>query len=141
MKDATADLAYAAELLSCCGERAHVLSGDDPTALAAWSLGMQGSISVVSNLIPSTFAMLWAHHTCGERDAARRLFLSIHPLIRALFVESNPIPLKEALGRWSAEELIPITGLTSHVRPPLAPLNEAQRLVLCAALESTREVI
>ena len=141
VKDATADLAYAAELLSCCGERAHVLSGDDPTALAAWSLGMQGSISVVSNLIPSTFATLWAHHTRGERDAARRLFLAIHPLIRALFVESNPIPLKEALGRWSAEELIPITGLTSHVRPPLAPLNEAQRLVLCAALESTREVM
>jgi 4-hydroxy-tetrahydrodipicolinate synthase len=124
IKDATADLSYGAELISCCEGRAHVLSGDDPTALAAWSLGAQGSISVISNLIPAEFVSLWEHHIAGHHPQARRLFLDLHPLIRSMFIESNPVPLKKTLALWSAEALIPVPLWSAQVRAPLAELSE-----------------
>ena len=140
IKDATADLSYGAELISCCQGRAHVLSGDDPTALAAWSLGASGSISVISNLIPAEVVSLWEHHRAGRYAEARRLFLAFHPLTRSLFIESNPVPLKRALEVWSAEEVIPIPSCDASVRAPLAPLREESYTRLLGALNDWRRV-
>ena len=139
IKDATADLSYGAELISCCEERAHVLSGDDPTALAAWSLGAQGSISVISNLIPAEFVALWRSHLAGDFQEARRVFLELHPMVRALFIESNPAPLKAALGLWSAEEIIPISPWTTGTRAPLVELGDENWHQLSATLTRWRE--
>lgn len=135
IKDATADLAYTAEVISCCEGRASVLSGDDPTALAAWSIGARGSISVASNLVPRAFSRLWRLSEDQEVGEARRLFLELHPLIRSLFLESNPVPLKAALAQWSRAGLIPVDQLSPTVRSPLSTLSEAGALSLSEALE------
>ena len=136
VKDASADLSYCAELVSCCDTRAHVLSGDDPTALAAWATGARGSISVSSNLVPHEFVEIWSHFEAGHHAEARARFLRLHPLIMTLFIESNPAPLKAALAEWGARDLTP--NCSARVRAPLSELTVQNHATLCAALERWR---
>ena len=110
VKDASADLAYGAELVNCCEGRAVALSGDDPTALASWSIGSRGSISVVSNLLPVEMMRLWNLFESGQLSDARALFHKVHPVMRALFVETNPVPLKSALTHLNQQGLLPQIG-------------------------------
>ena len=128
IKDASADLSYCAELVNCCDDRATVLSGDDPTALAAWAIGAQGSISVGSNLFPAEMAHLWELHREQRLTEARRAFLSLHPMICSLFIESNPVPLKYALAEMSRRGLFSFDhSLEESVRGPLAELSQPHR--------------
>ena len=149
VKDATADLSYCAELISCCQDRASVLSGDDPTAWAAWSLGAQGSISVCSNLCPHDFCMIWQAYLDGNFDDGRARFRALAPLIRLLFIESNPSPLKAALAwrtqhglvsqleAWSEDVRLPLTELSRHSKSLL--FNELARYFGDSALLSGGE--
>jgi 4-hydroxy-tetrahydrodipicolinate synthase len=123
IKDATGDMLYGAQLIKACEGRAHVLSGDDLTALPLWSLGAMGSISVTSNLYPASFARLWRDVLSHRWSEARRDFLELLPLIEGLFIETNPVPLKEGLS-WKLPHFNP------KVRLPLAELSESSRVRL-----------
>jgi 4-hydroxy-tetrahydrodipicolinate synthase len=137
IKDATADLNYCSELVSYCADRATILSGDDQTALAAWSTGARGSISVSSNLLPAEMMRLWHLFNQGKLIDARTLFLSLHPLINALFVESNPTPLKAALSYMTQQGIIQLpTHIRSIVRLPLADLEEANAQALIQTINA-----
>jgi 4-hydroxy-tetrahydrodipicolinate synthase len=94
-----------------------VLSGDDGLTLPILSIGGRGVISVAANIIPDRMSKIVNAALAGDYETARKVHYEIAPLIRALFLETNPIPVKKA-----AE----LMGLASgHVRLPLAPLSEA----------------
>lgn len=94
-----------------------VLSGDDGLTLPILSIGGSGVISVAANIIPDRMSKMVNAALAGDYETARTVHYEIAPLIRALFLETNPIPVKKAA------ELI---GLASgHMRLPLAPLSKS----------------
>lgn len=94
-----------------------VLSGEDGLTLPILSVGGQGVISVAANIVPGPMSSLVEAGLKGDLETARKLHYELAPLIRALFSETNPIPVKKAA------ELV---GLASgNLRLPLAPLSEA----------------
>ncbi len=93
------------------------LSGDDHLALAGVALGASGVISVVGNVAPAPLSEMIRLALDGRFDLARRINDRLHPLLGALFLESNPIPVKAALSLMGMVE--------NELRLPLVPLSAA----------------
>ena len=133
IKDATADLARPARLRALCGADFIQLSGDDATAAAYRAAGGDGCISVTANITPSLCSLL--HRSWETRDLASFANLQdlLAPLHEALFVESNPVPLKAALATLDLA--------SGEVRLPLLRATDAtkQRLVSLLGLIMSRE--
>jgi 4-hydroxy-tetrahydrodipicolinate synthase len=103
-----------------------ILSGDDPLTLPMLSLGAHGAISVTANIEPERVCAMVGAALAGDYERARRLHHELGPLTRALFAETNPIPVKEAMA---------IRGYgPAHLRPPLTRLSAEQRDRLETAL-------
>ena len=98
LKDATGDLLRVRRLRRHLGPDFRLLSGDDATAIDFMIGGGNGCISVASNVVPSLCAQLYAAQVCGRSVEVRKLTQALAPLIVALSVESNPVPVKAALG-------------------------------------------
>ncbi|GAB4275569.1 MAG: 4-hydroxy-tetrahydrodipicolinate synthase [Deferrisomatales bacterium] len=128
VKEATGDMRQVSDILEKCGDRITVLSGDDFTVLPLLGLGGRGVISVVSNVAPADMAALVEAAEAGDLARAREVHYKLMPLARAMFLETNPIPVKTALARMGriAEEL----------RLPLCPMGEATRKALDGVLEA-----
>jgi 4-hydroxy-tetrahydrodipicolinate synthase len=127
VKDATANLARVSLQREACGARFIQLSGEDGTALGFNAHGGRGCISVASNVLPRLCADL--QHACLDNDyvRAREIHERLVPLFTALFLETNPAPVK-----WAASEL----GLcAADVRLPMVPIGEATKTALRAALK------
>ena len=93
-----------------------VISGEDGLTLPILSVGGSGVISVAANIVPDRMSRMVNAALAGDYETAKKIHFEIAPLIRALFLETNPIPVKKA-----AE----LAGLASgHLRLPLAPLSE-----------------
>jgi 4-hydroxy-tetrahydrodipicolinate synthase len=115
LKEATGNLTRLGELQERCGPDLELLSGDDPTAAEAILAGARGVISVTANVVPRAMHELTTAALTGASERARALDARLAVLHRALFVESNPIPVK-----WAVERL----GLIgSGIRLPLTPLS------------------
>lgn len=126
LKDATGDIGRGLMLMRSLPAGFAVYSGDDPTAAALMLLGARGNISVTANVIPAAMAQLCVAARAGDVATVRDISLRIAPLHQAMFVESNPIPVK-----WALERL----GLAkAHYRLPLTPLSPAWHDVVEAAL-------
>jgi 4-hydroxy-tetrahydrodipicolinate synthase len=126
LKDATADLARPPRLRALCGPHLVQLSGDDATAAAYRAAGGHGCISVTANLAPRLCAAMHAAWDAADLRRFGELRDLLAPLDQALFTESNPIPLKAALG---------LLGLArDEVRLPLTSAVEATRSHLAAVL-------
>jgi len=126
VKEASARLERVADLRRQCGPDFALLSGDDGTAAAFMLAGGDGVVSVTANVVPGHMRRLSDAARRGEADAARALDRELAPLNRALFLESNPIPVKWALHRMGRIE--------SGIRPPLIELAESHRPAVEAAL-------
>ena len=98
VKEATGDLNQMIRTIELCGPDFLVSSGDDGLTLPLLSVGGHGVISVAANLIPAPMAEMWRAWEDGQAGRARALFFKMLPLFKALFIETNPIPLKAALG-------------------------------------------
>ncbi len=125
IKDATGDLARPPRLRALCGDGLRQLSGDDATALAHRAMGGHGCISVTANLVPALCAQLHAAWDRADMATAARLRDLMAPLNDALFLESNPIPLKAALNvlrLCSGDLRLPLTRASRGVRDQLAAL-------------------
>lgn len=131
LKDATGDMVRAAELLEALPDDFAHYSGDDFTSLGFMALGGHGVISVVANLLPTQVSELCELVTRGDMKRARRLFLQMLPLTRALFVETSPGPVK------FAASLLGQCGPT--VRLPLVIPEESTRQYLQDCLQGVRE--
>lgn len=97
IKDATGDIAYGAQFLSCLGSEICLWSGNDNATLPLLSLGSDGVISVLSNVKPKETSTLCHAFAEGKIHEAQAIHTSLLPLADALFCEVNPIPVKAAL--------------------------------------------
>ncbi len=97
IKDATGDIAYGAQFLSCLGSESNLWSGNDNATLPLLSLGSEGVISVLSNIKPRETSELCRLFAEGKTRESAALAASLLPLSDALFCEVNPIPVKAAL--------------------------------------------
>ncbi len=97
IKDATGDISRVAEFVSRCGPDFALYSGDDATTLAFIAAGGHGCISVTANVAPKLMHEMCAAAIAGELAHAKELNGRLEPLHAALFLESNPIPVKWAL--------------------------------------------
>ncbi len=96
IKDATGDTRQMHEI----NDNLSVIAGDDTLALEMIENGADGVISVVSNLIPKSITELINAAREGRSDAAREIYQRINPLLDALTLETNPIPIKTAMTAW-----------------------------------------
>ncbi len=127
IKEASGNLDQATQILAARPEFV-VLSGDDSLTLPILAIGGRGVISVLSNLVPEALRRMVDAATGGDLESARAVHLRLFGLARALFLETNPIPIKAALK---------MKGWDSGVlRLPLSPMSEANEARLRQAVES-----
>lgn len=130
IKEATGNLERGAEVLRRVAGRMAVYSGDDTTAYALILMGAKGNISVTANVVPDLMHQVCELALAGKADEAKALNDSLMPLHSAMFVESNPIPVK-----WALHEM---GMMGAGIRLPLTPLSEAQREPLRATLRQLK---
>ncbi len=114
IKEATGSMDQTSEILARC--EVTVLSGDDSLTLPLMAIGAKGVISVVANLVPQDMKRLTDAMLAGDVETARQAHRRLFPLCRAMFVETNPIPIKTAMA-WaglleSGEKRLPMTDLS-----------------------------
>lgn len=133
VKESSGNLAQIGEIARTLPEGKRLLSGDDGLALASIAVGASGLVSVVANLLPAEVKALIDAARRGDLATAKRIHQQLLPLMDALFVESNPIPLKAALS------LLGMAGDT--VRLPLTRAEPETRSRLETALEQARGIL
>jgi 4-hydroxy-tetrahydrodipicolinate synthase len=114
VKEATGSVDQAIDVIRLCGDRLAVYSGEDSLIFSLMALGGKGVISTVANVAPEDTARLATACLKGDWEKGRALQFKLIPLIRSLFVETNPIPVKTALslmGKCSAELRLPLTPM------------------------------
>ena len=122
VKEAAGSLDQVSEIVSLTSSSFTVMSGDDSLTLPMMAVGARGVVSVVANVAPKETAALCAALLKGDLKKARALHLKLFPLVKALFVETNPIPVKAALGMMGLclpDPRLPLTPLSASARPAL----------------------
>lgn len=127
IKEASGNLDQAAEILRLCGDAITLYSGDDSLTLPMLSLGAQGVVSVASHLVGREIKEMITAFRQGQVEKAAELHRRLFGLFKALFVISNPIPVKAALNMIGQQ--------VGGVRPPLAEAGEKEKQVIRKALE------
>jgi 4-hydroxy-tetrahydrodipicolinate synthase len=127
IKEATGSLQQASEILALCGDRIDVLSGDDFITFPLMACGGKGVISVTANIMPKEIAAMVDAFNAGNMDEARRLHLKLLKINNAMFIETNPTPVKTALGLMGK--------CSDEVRLPLAPMSEDNKAKLAGIMK------
>ena len=117
VKEATGSVDQAIDVIRLCGDRLAVYSGEDSLTFSLMALGGKGVISTVANIVPKEMSQLTEACLEGNWEKGRDLQLELIPLIRAVFLETNPIPIKTALALMGR--------CTSDLRLPLTPMSES----------------
>jgi 4-hydroxy-tetrahydrodipicolinate synthase len=127
IKEATGSLQQASEVLALCGDKLIVLSGDDFITFPMMACGAKGVISVVANIMPREVAALVDSFFAGKMEEARKLHLKLLKISNAMFIETNPVPVKTAVA---------LMGMaTDDVRLPLAPMSDANKTKLAGIMK------
>jgi 4-hydroxy-tetrahydrodipicolinate synthase len=133
VKDSTLSMNMISDIKSGCGEEFDILSGDDPMTLPLIALGGAGVISVASNVAPGAVSDMVGALLGGDWERGRELHFELLPLFRALFVETNPIPVKTAAS---------LLGLCSdEMRLPMLPLSGENLRTLQRVMEETSHLL
>ncbi len=127
IKEATGDLEQVSETIKLSRDGFILLSGDDASTLPILSGGGHGTISVTSNLVPNDVARMYEAFKEGRAEEAQEIHERLLPLNSAMFIETNPVPVKTALS---------MMGLTSEeLRLPLVEMDKANKERLKIALK------
>ena len=126
VKEASGSLDQMTAVILACGPDFTVLSGDDNLTLPLMSVGGRGVISVIANFVPRETADMTHAALSGDWKLARELHLRLFPLSRAMFMETNPIPVKEAMAMMGM--------LEPEYRLPMCRMGEANRARLRTVL-------
>lgn len=116
IKEASGDISQVAEMIRLCGEDFLVYSGNDDMIVPVLSLGGQGVISVLANILPQVTHDLVSSYLEGDVKKSRQLQLGVNGLVHALFIEVNPIPIKTAmnvLGMEVGSFRLPLTEMAA----------------------------
>ncbi len=119
IKEASGDLSQVSRVIELSIDDFYVISGDDFTTLPALCLGGSGVISVTSNVVPGDVSSMVNGFLAGDIDGARALHYKLSPLNRAMFLETNPVPVKTALamlGLLEEEFRLPLVRLSGENR-------------------------
>ena len=131
IKEASGSISYAAKIATFVNDEFVLLSGNDDMIVPILSLGGKGVISVLANVYPRQTHEIVASWMEGDVNRSRELQLKFLELINALFIEVNPIPVKEAMNLMGME--------VGGYRLPLCEMEEKNRAVLQAALKGLEE--
>jgi 4-hydroxy-tetrahydrodipicolinate synthase len=127
VKEGSGSVQQASDIVQMCGDRLTVLAGDDSLTLPMMAVGGKGVITVTANIMPAEMAGLVKAFAEGRVEEARRLHFKLSPLFAALFYETNPIPVKEALGLMGR--------IDPELRLPLCPMGQDTREKLIGVLK------
>lgn len=123
IKEATGNMNQAARVIERCGKDFKLMSGDDFTVLPLLAVGGCGVISVISNIMPKAMSDMCKAFFDKDLEKALDLSLKMAPVNRAMFLETNPIPVKTSLNMMgvfpAAEFRLPIVPLQEKNRPTL----------------------
>ena len=128
IKEASGNISQIAELAALVGDEIAIYSGNDDQIVPVLSLGGQGVISVLSNLMPRETSDMCKKFFAGDTAGARRMQLDLLPLVNALFCEVNPIPAKAAMAAMGFGE--------NYLRLPLTPMEDANAEKLYALMRA-----
>ncbi len=117
VKEASGNISQMSEVIRLCGPEFNVLSGDDNMTYPLMCLGGRGVISVITNIVPDKMSDLVRFMLDGQTEKARQIHFEISELCQAMFLETNPIPIKAALSLMGKIEL--------EYRLPLCPPSQA----------------
>ncbi len=126
VKEASGSLDQMSQVVAACGPDFTVLSGDDNLTLPLMAIGGRGVISVIANLVPREVVEMTHAALDGDWKRARELHYRLFPLARAAFLETNPIPIKEAMAMAGMIE--------PEFRLPMCRMSDANREKLRAVL-------
>jgi len=127
VKEASGNLDQMSRIKALCPANFNLLSGDDSLTLPILSIGGTGIISVVANIVPKDVANLVSEFEKGNIQKAQEIHYKLLPLIKAMFIETNPIPVKTAMG---------LLGMCEpDLRLPLCPVSEENLEKLKKALK------
>ena len=115
VKEATGSVDQAIDVIRLCGDSLAVYSGEDSLTFSLMALGGKGVISTVANITPKEMAQLAEACLKGSWEKGRELQFKLVPLIRSVFLETNPIPVKTALslmGKCGPELRLPLTPMS-----------------------------
>jgi 4-hydroxy-tetrahydrodipicolinate synthase len=115
VKEATGSVDQAIDVIRLCGDNLAVYSGEDSLTFSLMALGGKGVISTVANITPKEMAQLAEACLKGNWEKGRELQFKLVPLIRSVFIETNPIPVKTALslmGRCGPDLRLPLTPMS-----------------------------
>ena len=127
IKEASGDIALAARIRSLCGDDLYIWSGNDDCTIPLMSLGALGVISVASNIVPGAVAKLCALCLEGSYAEATELYAKYASLFSALFIETNPIPVKAAMKMMGMDSGILRLPLTEIGQESFETLLKAMR--------------
>jgi 4-hydroxy-tetrahydrodipicolinate synthase len=128
VKEACGDISQIADLARLAEGRFAIWSGNDDQILPILALGGRGVITVLGNVAPRETSRMVHSYLVGRTQEATAMQLALLPLVRALFADSNPIPVKTAV-EWLGFDV-------GRLRPPLCPATPAVRDAVVAALEA-----
>jgi len=126
VKEASGSLDQMSQVIAACGPDFAVLSGDDNLTLPLLAVGGHGVVSVIANILPRETAEMVHAALDGDWKRARELHYKLFPLARAAFLETNPIPIKEAMAMAGMIE--------PEFRLPMCRMGDANRERLRAVL-------
>lgn len=130
VKEATGDIDQASHILNLCDIT--VLSGDDSLTLPIMSVGGKGVVSVLANILPREVSELTSSILNGEIENSQRIHKSLFQLCKAMFIETNPIPIKTAmklLGRLNGEMRLPLCNMSDEHEKQLKKVLEEHGLI------------
>ena len=128
VKESSGNLEQMSRILSLTKGKLTLLSGDDGLTLPVLAIGGKGVISVAANLVPRDVAAMVSAYLAGKHGEALQWHQRLLPLVKALFLETNPIPVKTAMGL--------LGWIESGLRLPLCEMSDANEERLIQALEA-----
>lgn len=127
IKEASGNIDQSVEILRLTNNKISIISGDDALFLPLLSIGASGVISVITNLVAQDMRALFNAFSDKNLEEAKKIHYKLFPLIKAMFVETNPIPVKTAMN---------LMGLINEeMRMPLCPMQADNLSVLKTALK------
>lgn len=132
IKEASGDMKQVSEIIRLCGDKITVISGDDFTTLPLLALGGKGVISVSANVIPKMVSQMCSLWLKGQYEKAREIHYRLEPLNAAMFIETNPIPVKTALammGRIQEEFRLPLCEMSQGNKDKLRKVLTDLKLI------------
>ena len=122
VKEASGSLEQMSDIISRCGDRIDLMSGDDGITMPILAIGGKGVVSVVGNIVPKDMLAMIAAFKKSDMEEARKWHYRLFPLCKAMFIETNPMPVKEAMNMlgWDVGELrLPLVRMKPENREKL----------------------